>query len=304
MADLQNLTIDDTGFLTIPKGNDNDRPSSTAKGQFRYNTETDEFEAYDGSIWRYARRPQLNLEKVSLFLDAQNRKSYPGSGTTWFDISGNGRDSTLTGSPTIPQWNSNGWFSFAGGGENDGSPTGAYVTLNNDATTTEPSIKPSGVTYQCWMRFTGEQPNGHAIYYGGATVHHLELRGPDLANLSWRTEAATENGYRFGGGPAPYGPEIQDKWFCFTLVFENTGDRNVYWYRNGKLFDTGDMTSGDNPSGEYFAPNAFGRATGSSSYLYVQSFKGDMSQFIVWDRALNEEEVRSSYLATLRPYYL
>lgn len=302
MANLQDLTIDDTGFLTIPKGNDSQRPSSAAKGQVRFNTETSEFENFTGSVWQYARLPKLNLEKMSLFLDAQNRKSYPGSGTTWFDISGNGRDSTLSGSPTIPQWNSNGWFSFAGGGEKDGSPTGAYVTLDSTATTTEPTVKPSGVTYQCWMRFTGEQPAGHSIYRGGGTVNHLEWKG-SLSDGSWRTEAATDNGYNFGGGSPSYGGHLVDEWFCFTLVFENTGNRNVLWYRDGKLFDIGNMTGGDNPSGEHFEPSSFGRSTGSSNYLYSQSFQGDMSQLIVWDRALNEDEVRSSYLATIRPYY-
>lgn len=36
-----------------------------------------------------------------LSLDAADRNSYPGSGTTWFDTSGNGRNYTLVGSPTF-----------------------------------------------------------------------------------------------------------------------------------------------------------------------------------------------------------
>jgi len=35
-----------------------------------------------------------------LCLDAANPKSYPGSGNTWFDLSGNGKNSTLTNGPT------------------------------------------------------------------------------------------------------------------------------------------------------------------------------------------------------------
>lgn len=36
-----------------------------------------------------------------LYLDAANPTSYPGTGTTWFDLSGNGYDHTLVGSPTF-----------------------------------------------------------------------------------------------------------------------------------------------------------------------------------------------------------
>jgi hypothetical protein len=36
-----------------------------------------------------------------LCLDAADKKSYPGSGTTWFDRSGNGKNGTLTNGPTF-----------------------------------------------------------------------------------------------------------------------------------------------------------------------------------------------------------
>ena len=36
-----------------------------------------------------------------LFLDANNTNSYPGSGTSWYDLSGNGNTGTLTNGPTF-----------------------------------------------------------------------------------------------------------------------------------------------------------------------------------------------------------
>jgi hypothetical protein len=39
--------------------------------------------------------PSLVLPGLSLCLDAANSKSYPGSGTTWTDLSGNGNNGTL-----------------------------------------------------------------------------------------------------------------------------------------------------------------------------------------------------------------
>ena len=42
---------------------------------------------------------------LKLFLDAGNRSSYGGSGTTWTDISGNGYNGTLTNGPTYSSGN-------------------------------------------------------------------------------------------------------------------------------------------------------------------------------------------------------
>lgn len=48
-----------------------------------------------------------------LWLDAANRKSYPGSGTSWLDLSGNGYNGTLTNGPTFSSAN-NGSIVFDG----------------------------------------------------------------------------------------------------------------------------------------------------------------------------------------------
>jgi hypothetical protein len=45
--------------------------------------------------------PKIVTNGLVLALDAANNKSYPGSGTTWSDLSGNGRNLTLTNGPTF-----------------------------------------------------------------------------------------------------------------------------------------------------------------------------------------------------------
>jgi hypothetical protein len=63
----------------------------------------------------YTRAAALGLgivtDGLALNLDASNPNSYPGYGTTVYDISGNGRDFTLVNGLT---WNSPGYFSFDG----------------------------------------------------------------------------------------------------------------------------------------------------------------------------------------------
>jgi hypothetical protein len=45
--------------------------------------------------------PVIVRDGLVLALDASDRNSYPGSGTTWSDISGNGNNGTLTNGPTF-----------------------------------------------------------------------------------------------------------------------------------------------------------------------------------------------------------
>lgn len=45
--------------------------------------------------------PNISTDGLVLALDAANPKSYPGSGTTWADLSGNGNNGILTNGPTF-----------------------------------------------------------------------------------------------------------------------------------------------------------------------------------------------------------
>ena len=54
--------------------------------------------------------PDTVEQGLILSLDAANVKSYPGTGTTWYDLSGNGHNFALNNSPTF----SNGTFTFDG----------------------------------------------------------------------------------------------------------------------------------------------------------------------------------------------
>lgn len=60
--------------------------------------------------------PKLAHKGIELFLDAANTRSYPGSGSTWFDVSGNGRNGTLSGN-TVPAFvtDANGSMDFTPG---------------------------------------------------------------------------------------------------------------------------------------------------------------------------------------------
>lgn len=45
--------------------------------------------------------PRIVTDGLICYLDAANRKSYPGSGSTWYDLSGNGYNASIVGSVTF-----------------------------------------------------------------------------------------------------------------------------------------------------------------------------------------------------------
>tara|TARA_B110000967_G_C18852413_1_gene545353 strand:+ start:99 stop:701 length:603 start_codon:yes stop_codon:yes gene_type:complete len=60
------------------------------------------------------RGPVIVTDGLVLALDAASPRSYPGTGTTWKDISGNNFDFTIDGSGFT--YNAGGWFDMADGG--------------------------------------------------------------------------------------------------------------------------------------------------------------------------------------------
>ena len=58
--------------------------------------------------------PDIVTNGLVLSLDAKNPKSYPGSGNTWYDLSGRGAHAEAVNMPT---YNSGGYFTFSGDDE-------------------------------------------------------------------------------------------------------------------------------------------------------------------------------------------
>jgi len=76
--------------------------------------------------------PKIVTSGLVLCLDAANKRSYPGTGTTWTDLSGNSNNGTLTNGPTFSAGNM-GSISFDG--TNDYIDTANSTGLNFTNTT-------------------------------------------------------------------------------------------------------------------------------------------------------------------------
>jgi hypothetical protein len=78
--------------------------------------------------------PRIITDGLVLCLDAADKNSYPGTGTSWYDLSGNGNDGTLTNGPIY-----------------NGSD-GGYIDLDgiDDTVNLEYDLR-SNWTYECWV---------------------------------------------------------------------------------------------------------------------------------------------------------
>jgi hypothetical protein len=75
-----------------------------------------------------SRGPNLNRDGLVLYLDAANSKSYPGSGNTWKDLSGNDNNATLINGPTFDTQNSG---NILFDGINDSFTIGETIDISN-----------------------------------------------------------------------------------------------------------------------------------------------------------------------------
>jgi len=115
MANLQNLTINDSGFLQLPVGTASTRPDQLSESIIRYNNDLSDLEFYTDK-WSNTQRIKSSIVQSGLacHLDANDPESYGGSGNIWYDISGNLRNFTWV---NTPQYNVD--------------RTGYFNTLNN-----------------------------------------------------------------------------------------------------------------------------------------------------------------------------
>ena len=89
-----------------------------------------------------------------LHLDASALESYPGSGTSWSDLSGNNNNGTLTNGPTFSSGNQ-GYINFDG--------TNDYVTIPDSSNW---DFGTGVFTIDLWIYLDGAQPQNYSGYIG------------------------------------------------------------------------------------------------------------------------------------------
>lgn len=155
---------------------------------------------------------------LTMWLDANNSASYSGSGTTWADLSSNGADQTLVGSPTYTAGTPS-YFSFDG--------------FTQYSTGSTPFVLPPNTyTKMVWFQITA--PGDNNIVSSDAGGHFMYFNN---TSTLW---AGNANVPPFSG-PDAFGSVTSfsyNTWYCATVVFTSP---QIYLYVNGVL-DNVDIT--------------------------------------------------------------
>ena len=209
---------------------------------------------------------QIINKDLVLHVDAGNTNSYPGSGTTWTDLSGLDRTGTLTNGP-IYSSNNGGYISFDG--------TNDYITSFGTA------IVPAGSTSYTVSTW---------VYRNRNNVGYEEI-------LAQWTYANSGNSFFFGFNNSNV--RFTDNWSNVTisgagntgvwmnLVGVNSGGSNTYIYLNGSLSAT--------LGGALTYPGTGPFLIGRQGELAGEYFGGNIASVLVYSRALSSTEILQNY---------
>ena len=140
-----------------------------------------------------------------LHLDAANKKSYPTTGTAWNDLSGNGRNGTLTNNPSYSSLNS-GSIIFDG--------TDDFVQCSGSVTATE-------ATFLCWIRRNGDQGGYDGILLSrGSSVTGMMFQSSNQLAYVWNNAINT---YTWNSGLT-----VPDLTWCMVAVSVTSTSATAY----------------------------------------------------------------------------
>ena len=213
-----------------------------------------------------------------LHLDAGALDSYPATGTTWYDLSGNGFNATLTNGPTYSTSNG-GLIVF------DGVDDHALINVNSWIRSTS-----SAYTFNSFFYYNGSA-NGGAPY--NVMTYPIDINNNDgfwqhlnLGPWYWRTEDNVSG--EFGGQVEASSGFINGNWYQESTVVKTN---SLSFYRNGILIATVSTTF-----------NWANLRNDGTAYIYIATGYGEnyymnssIANFQLYNRELSASEISQNY---------
>lgn len=229
--------------------------------------------------------PSSVSDGLVLYLDAANTRSYAGTGTTWYDISGNSNDAGFVDSPvywSIPQP----YFNF------DGSNDYMKIVRSSSMSPT------SGLTQEVWFNYPSVPTT--AIFIGlqyGASTNNTYALWKENANLYGGVNTSGSFSY-IGMGTTSL---VGNRWYHFVHTYDGSTQK---LYLNGVLMTTGSQSG----SILYDANNTrvlIGADDNGGGYNSGAGFfhSGKLSQVRIYNRGLSATEVLRNYNAQRKRYF-
>ena len=222
---------------------------------------------------RYQDKLPYVTDNLVMFLDAGDHASYPGAGSVWYDISGNGYDSAIQSGMSYSTDNG-GIFNFDG-------TSNAYAEVpagfNYDYS--------AGLTVNVWAKFSSTSAGiwERLIDFGNGNPQNniIIARNYDGNNIVMDIEGLNDSVLTPGEMPITW-----NGWAMYTILADGT-----YWkqYKNGQFYSY--ENNGLLPAWTTRYYNYIGRSNWSGDGYY----SGAISAVQVYTRALTEPEILEDY---------
>ena len=238
------------------------------------------------------RGPRIVTDGLILHLDVANPKSYPGSGTTWYDLTKYEQDFPLT-APNA--FTSAPTFSTEGGG--------SFLFVSSSQTVIASTLLPeagvSGSTYtiSVWLKSNGIIPGVRQYYTNigrdNAVNGRIELFLYYTSTIDFVAGNYGVDIYDF--------PSSVDTNLWYNLSFTRDSSFNAKGYVNAKLF-----SFNANFLGYHFGSNQIDIGAFWNGFVpninYQGFFDGYVAQYMIYNRALTADEVQQNF-STIGPRF-
>jgi hypothetical protein len=209
----------------------------------------------------------INATDMAMDLDASKMLSYPQTGVSWFDLSGNGRNFTLVNGPV---WNSNGWIEFDGA---DDRSTTSFGFLSNSE------------SHEAWIYSKGNV-SGYNMFMGIILPYYGFWQGNQYIVQDF-----------IGGNQVGYiaGSLSLNRWYHFLNTRSYNGtNTTLTTYINGTLSNQSTYSGAPSIAGGTWAIGNWDVPSAGDSY----PFYGDISRVNFYTRALPISEVKQNYFGS------
>jgi hypothetical protein len=218
---------------------------------------------YNASKNRFINVLPIVRNDLILNLDAANTASYPGSGTSWFDLSGSNNTSVLTNGPTFSATGNSSSIIFDG--SND------YVVVNSNANL----LSKTEYTKFVFFYATSFSTANNLISGGVSGTNHafwLNFSNRLYAghNASWSTVTGSTT-------------LSANTWYCGAVTYSNVSGWKLYL--NGVLDGTSVTSTTFDNNGELLI----------AAYANANVFTGRMPLALVYNRALSAYEIKQNF---------
>jgi hypothetical protein len=220
--------------------------------------------------------PNIIEDGLVLALDAANPKSYPGSGTTWSDLSGGGNTGELVNSPTYNSSNL-GYFQFV---TDDFARIANNTALDTQTPTVEVWVKTNATTQNGFWFEKGTVNSQYSLFQEGTGIQwRMNIGGITNLTTTTATYINTSNWYQVVG--------------TYT-----SGTRRLYINGVQVNSDTQSGTIATNSGG--MSIGVYGGFSGGRGYYY----NGNLAACRVYNRALTPDEIQQNFNAIRARYNL